>query len=327
MFSWKKIRGLFEIAACRLLAWWVPHLTRQSCIHLSNGIGTVAFKLDRRGREVALANVECALGLSLTDARRREIVHASYRNFARTMVDLFWSPALARPENRHWLRMEDWEPLRERLTRGKRGVVLVSLHFGNWEWGSLGAAWNGFPCMAVAENFKNPGLNAIFKSLRETSGQTIIPQDKSMLRMLREVKRGGSIAFLGDLTVAPIQASAAIRTFALEMCVSVLHGVLALRGNALVVPTFCLPQPDGGALLKAFEPLDIPEDATPAMVAQLCWARCEPLIRTNPELWLWPYKHFRYKPHATAVPYPFYANEWDAFDKLRAESLKADERV
>ena len=321
MFSWKKIRHFFETALCRLLAWWIPHLTRQSCIHLANGIGTVAFMLDRRGRAVAMANIECTLGPSLTDGQRREIIHASYRNFTRTMVDLFWSPALARPENRHWLRIEGFESLRERLVREKRGAVVLTLHYANWEWASLGVAWAGVPALAVAEHFKNRGLEAIFKRLREVSGQTIIPQERSMLRMLREVKRGGTVAFLADLTVAPDQASVVIRTFALEMCVSVLNGIFALRGGALVVPALCMPQPDGGAVFQALQPLEIPADATLATVAQQCWDCYEPIIRAQPELWLWSYKHFRYKPHGTAVPYPFYANEWDAFDSLRAESF------
>ncbi|MEO6741400.1 MAG: lysophospholipid acyltransferase family protein [Chthoniobacteraceae bacterium] len=319
MSPWKKIRHFFETALCRLLGWWIPHLTRRSCIHFANGIGTVAFMLDRRGRELALANVECTLGAALTDGQRREIVHASYRNFARTMADLFWSPALVRPENRHWLQIVGFAHHRERLDRERRGAVIVSLHYGNWEWASLATAWAGFPALAVAENFKNPSLNAIFKSLREVSGQTIIPQEKSMLRMLREVKRGGSAAFLADLTVAPSQASAVVRTFALEMCVSVLHGVLALRGNALVIPTVCLPKPDGTQVMSALEPLDIPADATPAAVAQMCWDRYEPMIRANPGLWMWPYKHFRYKPRETAETYPFYSVPVDAFERLRGE--------
>jgi lauroyl/myristoyl acyltransferase len=321
MSFWKSTRHFFETALCRLLEWWIPHLTRQSCVHLANGLGTVAFMLDRRGREVAMANLECALGPSYTDEQRREIVRASYRNFARTMVDLFWSPALARPENRHWLRIKGFESLRERLSREKCGAVVLTLHYGNWEWASLSAAWGGFPSLAVAEHFKNRGLEAIFKRLREVSGQTIIPQERSMLRMLREVKRGGTVAFLADLTVAPDQASAVIRTFALEMCVSVLNGIFALRGGALVVPAVCMPQPDGGALFEPLEPLDIPADATPATVAQLCWDCYEPIIRAKPELWLWSYKHFRYKPRGTAGPFPFYANEWNAFDTLRAESF------
>jgi lauroyl/myristoyl acyltransferase len=321
MFSWKKLRRLFETSLCRLLEWWIPHLPRQSCIHFANGIGTVAFLLDRRGRKVAMANLECALGAAHTDAQRREIVHASYRNFARTMVDLFWTPALARPENRRWLRTKGWDRLRARLDRENRGAVLLTLHYGNWEWASIAAAWDLMPSLAVAEQFKNPGVESIFKRLREVSGQTIIPQEKSMLRMLRHVKRHGTVAFLADLTVPPDQASAVIRTFDLEMCVSVLHGIFALRGNAVVVPAVCIPQPDGGALLEAFADLDIPADATLATVAQLCWDRYEPIIRARPELWLWSYKHFRYRPHATATPYPFYANEWDAFDRLRSESF------
>src|SRR5262249_54871758 len=144
-------------------------------------------------------------------------------------------------------------------------------------------------------------------------------QERSMLRMLREVKRGGAVAFLADLTVPPEQASAVIKTFALEMCVSVLHGVLALRGDALIVLGACIPQPDGGAIVHGFTPFDVPGDFTPAQVAQLCWDRLEPMIRDDPGLWLWPYKHFRYRPHETPAHYPFYANECAAFDRLRAE--------
>jgi lauroyl/myristoyl acyltransferase len=320
MSRWKKFRYWLEATLCRLFAWWIPQVDRLSCVHFANALGTIAFWLDRHGREVALANVECALGPGLTPEQRREIVRASYRNFARAMLDLFWAPALARPENRHWVRSPDCEELKERLRREKRGAVLLTLHYGNWEWGSLAMAMVGFPSVGVAEQFKNPALESIFKSLREVTGQTIIPQEKSILRMLREVKRGGTVCFLADLTVAPDQASAVIRTFALEMCVSVLHGALALKSGALVVPGMCIPQNDGGVFWQTFPPLDIPPDATPGDVAQLCWDVFEPIIRANPGLWLWPYKHFRYRPQAPIVEYPFYAKEWDAFDRLREKT-------
>ena len=41
-------------------------------------------------------------------------------------------------------------------------------------------------------------------------------------------------------------------------------------------------------------------------------------IRTNPGLWMWAYKHFRYRPRDPTAPYPFYANQRDAFDRLRS---------
>ena len=314
---WKRFRFLIEAAGCRFLAWWIPHLSRSSCVRFANALGEIGFRFDRRGRAVALANVECALGPGLSPARRDEIVRHSYRNFARTMTDLFWTPALARPENRHWLRSEGWEPIRERLRREQRGMVTIAVHYGNWEWGSIGCPWEGLPCVAVAENFKNPRLGEVFAALRQVSGQKTIPQDKSMLRVLREVKRRGNVAFLADLTVSPEQTSAVIRAFALEMCVSVMHGILAQRGGALVVPAICIPHADGGAVLRALQPLEIPADATPAVIAQMCWDCYEPMIRRNPGLWLWSYKHFRHRPRAAKNAYPFYANEWAAFDELR----------
>ena len=72
---------------------------------------------------------------------------------------------------------------------------------------------------------------------------------------------------------------------------------------------------------------DHPPAATLREIAQACWDHFEPGLRREPGLWLWPYKHFRCKPHGTAVEYPFYANEWDAFDKLRAEAFAPSERV
>ena len=326
MFSLKKIRHFFETALIRLLAWWIPHLTRRSCIHLANGLGIVAFMLDRRGRAVGMANLECALGPSLTDAQRRDVIHESYRNFARTMVDLFWSPALTRPENRRFLRVHGWDVLNERAAREKRGVIYVSLHAGNWEWSSLACGFGGPGAIAVAEHFKNSGLEAIFKSLREVTGQTIIPQENSMLRMLRTVKRGGRTAFLCDLSVPPSQAATIVRAFGLEMSASILHAVLAQRADAIIACVDTYPQRDGSCEARV-SILECPPAATLREIAQACWDHFEPRLRREPGLWLWSYKHFRYKPHATAVPYPFYANEWDAFDKLRAESALASERI
>ena len=326
MSPWKKFRHSIEAALCRLLAWWVPHLSRKSCVHLANGLGTVAFMLDGRGRAVAMDNVRCAFGPSLSEAERRETVQASYRNFARTMVDLFWSPALVRPENRHFLRVHGWEALNERAERERRGILYVSLHAGNWEWSSLACGFGGPGAIAVAEHFKNRGLEPIFKSLREVTGQSIISQENSMLRMLRTVKRGGRAAFLADLSVLPTQAATIVRAFGLEMSASILHAVLAQRANAIVAVVDTYPQPDGScdARVSVLEP---PPASTHREIAQACWDHFEKRLRVHPELWMWPYKHFRYRPYDADREYPFYASEWAAFEVMRAEALQTSDGV
>ena len=45
-------------------------------------------------------------------------------------------------------------------------------------------------------------------------------------------------------------------------------------------------------------------------------------IHAHPECWLWPYKHWRFKPsQEDSSRYPFYANTAKRFDKLIKNSL------
>lgn len=316
MSFWKRVRHRIEAAGLRLLAWWIPRLSRSRCVRLAQGVGTLGYLLDRRGRAVALANVECAFGDTLAPAQREAVVRASYINFVRTMVDLFWSPALAKPENRHWLRISGWEELKARAAREGRGVVYVSLHAGNWEWANLACGFAGAEAIAVAENFRNAALAPVVTSARQVSGMQIIPQENAMLRMLRAVKRGARAGFLADLSVPPAQAATIVRAFGLEMSASILHAVLAQRANALIACIDTFPRPDGSCDASVTV-LDVPAEASHREIAQACWDYYEPRLRRDPGTWMWPYKHFRYKPRDTDRSYPFYANESKAFEKLR----------
>ena len=311
MSLWKKIRFSLEAAGLRLLAWGVPKLSRLSCVHLSNAVGELGFRLDSRGRAVALANIECAFP-ETTDAQRREIARASYRNFVRSMLDLFWSPRLTTQE----LRLQGFEAVVERAAQEKRGILFISLHAGNWEWASLACALAGAPCTAVAEHFTNPTLAPIVTKAREATGQRIISQENSMLRMMRNVKRGGYCGFLCDLGVHPSQAATVLRIFGMEISASIIHAVLAERADALLVALHTAPQADGTCDVRA-EAIEIPPAQTTREIAQRCWDHFEPRLRTEPGLWMWPYKHFRFKPRNVEKLYPFYANESGAFEKLR----------
>lgn len=319
MSLWKRIRSRLEAAGMRLLAWGIPQMSRERCVRLANALGTFGFHFDRRGRAVALANIECALGDTLTPEQRLAAVKASYINFIRVMLDLFWSPALVKPENRHWLRLIGWKSVLERARLEKRGVVYVSIHGGHWEWVNLACGLAGRTAMAVAENFRNPVIGPIVSEARQVTGMTIIPQENAMLRMMREVKRGGTAGFLADLSVHPKQAATIVRAFGLEMSASILHSILVQRANALIVCLTAIPRPDGSCDCRP-EILEVPPGASIQQIAQACWDYYEPLLRKNPGLWMWPYKHFRYKPRDATRSYPFYSNESGAFEKLRRNS-------
>lgn len=58
---------------------------------ISQGIGTLAFEIDKSGRKTALDNLRCAFGEQYDDVRMHRIAKGLYQTFARTFLDLFWS--------------------------------------------------------------------------------------------------------------------------------------------------------------------------------------------------------------------------------------------
>ena len=323
---WKRIRHRLESLGCLLLERLIPLLSRRACVKISGLLGALAYHLDRRGAAVALANLEAAFGDTYSPDERKRIARASYQNFARTMFDLFWAPRLTRSNFRESLPIEGFDAVRERITRENRGVVFLSSHHANWEWSSLSVGFAGYPILAVAEQFKNPLLEASFTRLRQVSDVQIIRQENSMLRMFKTVKRGGSAALLLDLTLHPSQAATVIEGFGMKMCVSMLHAVLAERTGALLVYVETRPQPDGSCSSVA-SPIEVPPNATVQEIAQRCWDVLEEIIRKDPGRWLWAYKHWRYKPKDATRQYPFYANVSSKFEKLlRTQTSDAPQR-
>jgi lauroyl/myristoyl acyltransferase len=82
----------------------------------------------------------------------------------------------------------------------------------------------------------------------------------------------------------------------------------------------CLPRKDGGYIVRYLPELPVTAESTPAEIAQACWDALEPSLQVHPELWLWSYKHWRYRPKSSeryeSEGYPFYAGEYEPFQEL-----------
>ena len=306
----KKLRYTLEIMLLDLAVWLLPRLPRHLLMVLARVLGRLAYWLDERGRTTALDNLRCAFGDQYNPAERRRIACASYQVFARTFVDLFWSPQL---------RADNWQPHFDIITDAaseerarQNGAVWVTPHYGNFELISQIWGFRGFPFTVVAQDFKNPAITHLFKRLREQSGHTFISQDNAMIKLMKALKRKGHAGLLTDLSIPPGRAATAIQCYGLWTSVPTLHVELAKRLGLSIIIGVCRPLPDGRYEAHLFEGIEPrPEDDT-REVTQRIWDCFEKEIRKHPECWLWMYKQWRYRPvgeHGVPHPdYPFYSN-------------------
>jgi Kdo2-lipid IVA lauroyltransferase/acyltransferase len=307
---WLEYRGL-------RLGGWALRLLPYSLLRLmAKPLGDLAWLIDRRGRATSRENLDSVFGDRLSVAEKSRIARRSYQHFARTMLELFWSPNLD-PQVMRSLSVTEGldQPFHQDTTQP---IIYVCLHSSNFEWLSQNIACHGRSAIVVTQQLKNPLLGPIFDGLRSSTGHSIIPQERAMMRMLRHLKSGGIFCMVVDLNLDPREASVIIDEFdGLKTCVTKMHAALALHTGALIVPAECRVEPDGSYRMVYHDPIDYSPDSTVEEITQLCWDALQPFVLEQPEYWLWSYKHWRFKPATGDTSrYPAYANPAKRFDKL-----------
>ena len=315
----KRIRYLIEWAALATAFRVIPSLPRWVLLALAPWLGTIAFYVHGDGRRTAFANLQAAFPGRFDQVELERIVRTCYRSWARTYLDQFWTSRITAENYRDFT---TYQLLGHDVMEASRqtGAIWMMPHYGNFEWGANNVAFMDFHYTAIAQDFKNERLTAIFRQNREFHGHQMIPQDKAMLKLLRVLRRGGHAAFLPDLTVPPSQAATIIQVFGLKASVTVLGAFLVKRTGVPVFTGITLPCADGTYFILGLPALSFPPEATARQIAQACWDTVEPIIAAHPEHWLWMYKHFRYRPadDAEALRYPPYAHRSRSFNKLEA---------
>jgi Kdo2-lipid IVA lauroyltransferase/acyltransferase len=269
--------------------------------------------IDRPGRRVALSNLEAAFGDQLSVVAREKIVRESFQHFARTMLDFLWSPRLT-PENIS--RYVEWENMQElENSNPERSFISACYHYSNFEWFGIASAFAGYSGTIIAQDFKNPALDPVFKKLREQSGHEFVSRERGILRLYKALRRKGRTALFVDLTVPPHQGAVAIECFGLMTSVTSAHAWLHQETGTPIIPVHCDPLPDGRYRV-VFHPKIETAGLNLQQISQACWDSFEPYVRENPAPWLWMYKHWRYLPANPGRGYPFYAQFSPEFDAL-----------
>jgi KDO2-lipid IV(A) lauroyltransferase len=320
--AWKKIRYRLEWLALKAVAKTIPLLSRKACYRLGQTIGNLAGRFDRRNHRVALSNLEAAFGDALSPSQRAELVRESYQQFARTVVDLFWSPSLTKENYSRYIDVVNLEVVQDAMKTGN-GIIFACFHYSNFEWVAIAANFFGVQSDLIAQEFKNPLLDDIFVSLRESSGQRVLSREGGVLRLYKTLQRGGRVAILTDLTIPAQLPTVVIDCFGLKTSVTFAHAWAHRRAGAIVINVHCEPLPDGRYRIVFHPRIQFSPDASFQEMAQSCWDQFEPFVRANPAPWLWMYKHWRYRPLAAdPASYPFYANISQDFERRLDERAR-----
>jgi lauroyl/myristoyl acyltransferase len=319
---WKRIRYRLEWLGLVLATKLIPLCSRRVCYHIAQTAGALLSFVDRDRYQIALSNLEAAFGGAFSLEQRRKMARESFQHFARTMIDLFWSPRLTQENFSQFIELQNFGETAHD-TGPERSLMIACYHYSNFEWLSLACGFLDLKGSIISQEFKNPSLDPIFKKLREQSGHELVPRDRGIMRLYKVLRRKGRTALLVDLTLPPSQGAVAVNCFGLKTSITSAHAWLHERTGVPIVPAHCEPLANGRYRLVFHPKIANTADMTHQEIAQACWNSFEPYVRKNPAPWLWMYKHWRYRPANPDRPYPFYANFYRPFENMLAANRSA----
>ncbi len=272
-------------------------------LRLADGLAWVAFRIDKRHRDVARENVRIAFpALAADPAACDRLVRACYRHYCTMLVEIVCLPRRMHLHN--WRRYTDERNLGLLAPHliSDRGLLMVTCHYGNWEVAGYITGLTGHRTYAIARVLDNPHVERFFKKFRQKTGQTILAKSGDFELIEGILVGGGKIATLGDQDAGPkglfvdffgrpasTHKAVALMAIQYDVPLVVLSVVRVAR------PTkFCLWISD------VIDPRDY-QSARGDVVRQMTerFTRAfEGMIREHPEQYFWLHRRWKHQPPA-----------------------------
>lgn len=281
----KLIQGLFFL------------FPRKFCLALGRWLGFLFYLLDKRHRHIAHANLSMALGKTLSLKSLKSIARNSFSHFGEVMLDLIKFSTLKEHKKSRLISVDGAEHIRNALL-GKKGALLFTAHFGNWEIAPYVVSRLG-DLKVMARPLDNIFLEKELLRMRLNLGEAVIYKHKAAREVLRSLRENSMVAILIDQNVLDSEA-VFVDFFGKAAATTPGLATFHLRTQAPIIPVFSIPTSAHNFHIKILPPVKVSltgeHKQEVLKITQICTKIIENQIRDNPKYWLWFHNRWKTRP-------------------------------
>lgn len=246
-------------------------------------------------KDVVFDNLKHAFP-QLSDEEIRKIALASYKSFTLTLVEILYLPWMSKEEISDVIKFEKLNLILEK-EKENNGVILLSAHFGNWEYCAIGAGiLLNKKFSVVVKSQRNPFVNDWMNRFRTKWTNEVVPLGLSIRNVYAVLLNKGIVAMVADQR-GPIE-SIKLEFFGRKTSVYTGPAVLALKMNTPIIYGISVRQPDFSykVILDEISKENLPEDYDEKVkvLSKRMLKYLEEAIRKNPEQWFWMHKRWKH---------------------------------
>jgi KDO2-lipid IV(A) lauroyltransferase len=226
----------------------------------------------------------------------KKLAFKTYKSFALSLVEIMYLPYIKKQILIDAVECANPELIVKKYNEGK-GVILLSSHFGNWEFIAISVAMQiGIPFSVIVKPLRNPYVFEWMNRARTKFGNEIVPLGISIRKTYKTLKEKKIVAMVADQR-GP-REGVRINFFGRKVAVYTGPAALALKTGSPIICGIPVRQQNYKyhTVLVEIPVSDLPENDEDKIVeiSQRYTSYLEKIIRENPEQWLWMHNMWKY---------------------------------
>lgn len=266
--------------------------------------GRLLYKMLPYRRNVIMANINQVFADKLTEKQKKHLAKAFYSHLATSMREALQLRFMSEKTLRERVEVRGHERMMQ-IAAEQRGVLVLTGHFGNWEFAPIGGILNFKEFQGqfhfIRRTLGNKTIERILFNRYYQAGLNVIPKKNSLQQVCDALEQNHAVVFVLDQHASLVNRDGvAAEFFGKKAGTYRSLASFARHTGVPVVPAAGYRLPDGRHVLEFHEPIYWQDyDSTQESIYRNTLAynqALERIILAHPEQWMWLHKRWKLKP-------------------------------
>lgn len=254
-------------------------------------------------KKIILSNIRQVFGATLSQQQQLTLAKAFYSHLATSLKEMLLLRFISEKKLREKVTVLGYEKLLKIADQGK-GVLILTGHFGNWEFAPLGGILNFKQFQGqfhfIRRTLGSKTIERILFHRYYQAGLNVIPKKNSLPQVCTALEQNHAVIFVLDQHASLVNRDGiAVEFFGKKAGTYRSLASLSRHTGVPVVPAAGYRLSNGKHVLEFFDPIewqDYPNTQEALYQNTLAYNKAlEKIILAHPEQWMWLHKRWKLK--------------------------------
>jgi len=259
-----------------------------------NSLAYLIYFFNKEHKGYARANLDLVYGDSISNLRKKEIIKNSYKNLVYNLYEFIENPTLNLEQLEDKITVVNEEIILDAIENNRK-IILVSAHYGNWEYITSYISLKYKPTTMVGRKMNNKYFNDDMEKKRNKHNSQMLLKAESARGLMRALKNGRIIGLATDQHI--ISHKGVTIKFLGHNAIQVDSTArLAIKLDAVIIPVFFEMNNFRQYTIRFCDMIEPKECKNENKIQEITQKEADSMskqILEKPDLWFWQHRRFK----------------------------------